>query len=301
MSSATFASIGLALLGMVASPLLTSIISRVKAIFGGRQGIPLLQPYYDLSKLFRKGVVYSTTTSWVFRAGPIVGIACALSTLFILPFGGIPGLFSFEGDWILFAGLFALMRFATILAALDTGSAFEGMGTSRELFFSALAEPALLMGLLAVVRETGELSLSTMLPSASITATGLLLVAASLFVVYLCENALIPFDDPETHLELTMIHEVMVLDHSGPDFALISWGASIKLWSLSALLTGLIFQSASLPVVAAIPIALLGQLMIAIMTGIIESIMARFRLLKVPEMLLAASALSLTAFLFSLR
>ena len=134
------------------APLLTGIINRTKACFAGRQGQPLLQAYYDLAKLLRKGAVYSRTTSWIFRAGPIVGLAATLTALAVLPLGGAPAPLHFTGDLIFMAYLLGVMRFFTVAAALDTGSAFEGMGASREVQFSVLAEPALLLSLAAMSR-----------------------------------------------------------------------------------------------------------------------------------------------------
>ena len=198
-------------LGLVFAPLLGGIINRTKAAFAGRTGQPLLQPYYDLYKNFRKGAVYSTTTSWLFRAGPIAGLASVIVALALVPVNGSTAPLAFTGDLILFAYALGLMRFFTVLAALDTGSSFEGMGASREVFFSALAEPALLLGLATVARRAGTLSLSELLAATSVTSPELVLVLAALGIVFLCENARIPFDDPNTHLELTMIHEVMVL------------------------------------------------------------------------------------------
>src|SRR5262249_25388796 len=161
--------------------------------------------------------------------------------LALLPFGGVPALLSFPGDVVLFAYLLGLARFFTVLAALDTGSSFEGMGASREVTFSALAEPALFLGLATIARHTDTLSLSGMFgvtTGASWHHTGpaLALVAAAFIVIFLAENARIPVDDPTTHLELTMIHEVMVLDHSGPDFAFILYSSALKLWLLGTLL-----------------------------------------------------------------
>ena len=213
----TLASIAHVVLAMLLAPLLPGVINRVKAWFAGRRGPPLLQAYYDLWKLLHKGAVYSTTTTWVFVAGPIVGLACVATALLIVPLGGVPGLLAFSGDFLLVAYLLGLMRFFTILAALDTGSSFEGMGASREAFYSALAEPALLLGLAAMAAQSHSLSLSAMYAAVtrsamtSFAGPALLLVAAALLIVFLAENARIPIDDPNTHLELTMIHEVMVL------------------------------------------------------------------------------------------
>jgi formate hydrogenlyase subunit 4 len=289
-------------IGLVLSPLLFGIINRTKAFFAGRQGARLLQPYYDLAKLFRKTPVYSRTTSWVFKAGPVVGLASVLVALLLVPLGGVRAPISFEGDLILFAYILGLMRFFTVIAALDTGSSFEGMGASREVEFAALAEPAFLLGLASIARKTGTLSLSGMLPAASPICPELALAALALLVVFLCENARIPFDDPNTHLELTMIHEVMVLDHSGPDFGFILYSAYLKLWVLGAIIVGIIIPSrGSSPGWLHIIAALCGMFVLAMAVGIIESVMARLRLIQVPRLLAAAVALSALSFVLLMR
>jgi len=206
---------------------------------------------------------------------------------------------------ILFAGLLAVLRFFTVIAALDTGSAFEGMGASREVQFSALAEPALLLGLATLVPLTGSFSLSSMLAGISVhtwlrTGPALALAAAVLLVVFLTENARIPVDDPNTHLELTMIHEVMVLDHSGPDFAFILYGSALKLWALGVLLLGILLPAQAGPWVDAV-LRVAGMIVLAMVTGIIESTMARLRLTHVPQLLAGAGVLSVLALLLALR
>lgn len=289
-------------LGLLLAPLLPGIINKTKAFFAGRTGQPLLQTYYDIAKLLQKGAVYSRTASWVFRAGPVVGFAAVSTTLCIMPLAGVAAPLAFSGDLLLLAYLLGTMRFFTVIAALDTGSSFEGMGASREVLFSALAEPALLIGLAAVAREVGQFSLSAMLPAARFFSPEVVLVTAALLVVYLCENARIPFDDPNTHLELTMIHEVMVLDHSGPDFALILYGASLKLWVLGLILVGMIFPA---PAYGFWPLSLAtalgGLFLLAVLVGVIESVMARLRMLRIPQLLVAAGSLSAFAFLLVLR
>jgi formate hydrogenlyase subunit 4 len=302
-------SLAIPFLALILAPLLMGVINRVKALFAGRDGQPLLQLYYDLAKLLRKGAVYSRTTSWVFRAGPVVGLASAITALFVLPMGGVAAPVGFAGDAILLAYLLGVMRFFTVIAALDTGSAFEGMGASREVQFSALAEPTLLLGLAAVAHAGGGslsggpaqaggfFSLSAIMSRLSIDAwmqsgPALLMVSAALLVVFLAENSRIPFDDPNTHLELTMIHEVMVLDHSGPDFAMILYGASLKMWILGSLIASIL-----VPVRTGNPwldgAAIVGGLfLLAVVTGVVESIMARLRLLRVPQLLVSAGFLS---------
>lgn len=293
-------------LALLLAPLLPGVINRTKAVFGGRAGQPLLQSYYDLGRLLRKGAVYSRTTTWVFRAGPMVGLAAAVCVLFLIPFGGVSAPLAFPGDLILVAYALGLMRFFMVIAALDTGSSFEGMGASREVQFATLAEPAFLLGLAAVAHATGSLSLSTMYAALSgavwmSAGPSMALVAAALLIVFLAENARIPVDDPNTHLELTMIHEVMALDHSGPDFAFILYGAALKLWISGALLAGLV-----LPVRSGNPwqdgaVALAGMMGLAILTGIIESTMARLRLLRVPQLLVGAGVFSVLALVLGLR
>lgn len=280
---------------ILVAPLLPGIIQRTKALFAGRRGQPLLQPYHDLFKLIRKGAVYSRTTTWVFRAGPLVSLACMITVLFLMPFGGRPAPLSFEGDLLLFAALLGLARFFTVTAALDTGSSFEGMGASREVQFSALTEPALFLSLAALALKTGSLSLSGMLfPAGAGPSPVTLLVSASLLVVFLAENARIPFDDPDTHLELTMVHEVMILDHSGPDLAFLLHAAALKLWLLGAVLVGLLLSPGGFAQIA-------GMAGLAVLTGVIESSMARLRLKRVPQLLAGASALAVFALLLVLR
>jgi formate hydrogenlyase subunit 4 len=285
---------------------LLGVVNRVKAILAGRVGPPLLQPYLDLARLLRKGAVYSRTTTWVFRAGPVVGLAAVASAGLLVAFGGAPAPISFTGDFVLFAGLLGLARFATALAAMDTGSSFEGMGAAREVTFASLAEPALFLCLVVLARATGALSLSQMLGeglAGAWVASGpaLVLVALALFVVALAENCRIPVDDPNTHLELTMIHEVMVLDHSGPDLALILYGAALKLFLFGTLVVrlalGFHFRSPGLALAG----FLAAMLLFAVLVGVVESVMARLRLTRVPQMLVGASVLSVFALVLLLR
>jgi formate hydrogenlyase subunit 4 len=283
---------------LLLAPLLQGIINRTKAIVAGRHGQPLLQPYYDIAKLLSKGAVYSRTTSWIFRAGPVLGVATSVVALAILPWAGTPAIVGFPGDIVLFAGVFGLSRFLTILAALDTGSAFEGMGASREAWFSALTEPALLLALAALARISGSLSLSGMLTGLAVGAgagAALFLAAGTAFIIYLAENSRIPVDDPTTHLELTMIHEVMVLDHGGIDLAYIQYGAALKLWVLGGLAVSIVLpRTGAWPVDLAIGLG--GVACASVATGIMESVIARLRLARVPQLLVAALAMAAVAF-----
>jgi formate hydrogenlyase subunit 4 len=293
------------LMAFVLSPLLLGIINRTKALFAGRHGQPLLQAYFDLWKLLQKGAVYSRTTTWIFRAGPMIGLAAALTAAALMPLGNFPSLIAFPADFLLFAGVLGLMRFFTVVAALDTGSSFEGMGASREVFFSALTEPALFIALAALARQTRQLSLSTMFVASSNAhwphfEPVLALIVIALMVVLLAENARIPVDDPNTHLELTMIHEVMALDHSGPDLAFILYSATLKLWLFAALIVGIVLpvtDSAWLNLLLAVA----GIFIIAVVVGVIESVMARLRLVVVPQLLVGASTVATVALILTLR
>ncbi len=291
---------------LLVPPFLMGVINKTKAWAAGRRGPPLLQLYYDLSRLFRKDMVLSRTTTWVFRAGPVIGVTAVLLAGLLAPFGAFDAPLSFDGDLVLFAYLMGLARFFTAAAALDTGSAFEGMGAAREVSFASLAEVALFVAFVVLVRLSGSLSLTPMLHAPmrgafhGLPAAALLLVGVALFVVLLAENARIPVDDPNTHLELTMIHEVMVLDHSGPLLGLVLYGAAVKLLLFSTLLLHF-----ALPFSFGAPLLDwtlfgVGMLAVAIAVGVVESVMARLRLRHVPSLLIAASVLCAFGFFFTL-
>ncbi len=289
------------LLALIFSPLLLGVINRVKAFFGGRHGQRFLQPYFDIIKLLKKGAVYSSTTGKIFRISPVLGLSVVTICVAFVPAGGNASTLSFAGDFIFVAYVLGLMRFFTALAALDTGSAFEGMGASREMQFSILAEVILLACMAVLVAITGELSFSNIYaklwaPETDALGASVLLASGALFIVLLTENARIPVDDPNTHLELTMIHEVMVLDHSGVDFAFIQYAASLKLWIFSTLLAGLAIPFRTNAPFFDLLMVFAGVFAVAIAVGIVESIMARLKLLRVPQMLIVALALALAAF-----
>ena len=285
------------LLALGLAPLLLGVIAKTKALFAGRVGPPVLQPYYDLMRLFRKGSVISTTTTWVFLAGPVVSLVTAGMAVLLIPLTDSTAPISFTGDLILLAYLLGLGRFFTALAALDTGSAFEGMGAAREVTFACLAEPAFFLGLLVLAKLSGSLQLAGMLGGSiaaewSTAGASLCLVLLSWFIVLLVENSRIPFDDPNTHLELTMIHEVMVLDHSGPAFGMILYGAALKLFVFGALIVRLAFPLSTGSAWLDWPIFAGEMLVLAAAVGIVESIMARLRMTHIPVLLLAACLLS---------
>ncbi len=291
-------------LTLILAPLLPGIINRVKAKFAGRHGKPLLQTYYDIAKLLRKGEVISRTTTWTFAVAPSVALAGTLCALALLPLGGAASPLAFAGDFVLAAYLLGVGRFAIMLGALDTGSAFEGMGASREATFSALAEPVFFLALMVLTSlclglghgTDTAFSLSTMFggqtAGAWLTGKGeLLLLPVILFILLLVENCRIPVDDPNTHLELTMIHEVMVLDHSGPNMALILYAAALKLWFFAALIAGLI--TPALPLWQQMGLRVGIVLLLAVVVGIVESVMARLRMERVAYLLGAAAIMGM--------
>jgi formate hydrogenlyase subunit 4 len=285
------------LLALALPPLLLGVIAKTKALVAGRVGPPVLQPYFELIKLFQKGSVFSTTTTWVFRIGPAIGLATAALAALMIPLTNSTAPISFAGDMILLAYLLGLGRFFTATAALDTGSAFEGMGAAREVTFACLAEPALFLGMLVLVKLSGSLQLTGML-GGSLAAhwhsdgAALALVLISWFIVLLAENSRIPFDDPNTHLELTMIHEVMVLDHSGPAFGMILYGAAVKLFVFAAIIVRLGLPLATGSAWLEWPVFVGGLLAVAVAIGVVESTMARLRLTQIPVLLVAACLLS---------
>jgi formate hydrogenlyase subunit 4 len=295
----------LPLAAWILSPLLFGIINRVKAFFAGRRGPSVWQLYYDLFKLLRKASVYSRSTSTVIRVAPSVVLACMILSTLILPWGEVHAPLAFLGDIILLAYLLGLARFATVLAALDTGSSFEGMGASREVQFAALAEPSFFLGMLVLVLHFGFSGLSDMVSKISLetwhtSGVLLVLVACSWFVLLLTENSRIPVDDPNTHLELTMIHEVMVLDYSGPDFAFILYAAALKMWIFAALVVNLVVPMHSLPPWLQAPVFLLGMAFVMVLVGVVESILARLRLQQIPKILIGSALLSLIALIVRL-
>jgi formate hydrogenlyase subunit 4 len=295
-----------ALLLLLLPPLLLGVANKTKAWFAGRRGAPLLQPYRDILKLFRKGMAVSETTTWIFRAGPIVALAAALAAGALAPFGRFAAPIAFPGDLVLFAYLFGLSRFAAACAALDTGSAFEGMGSARDVFFAVLTEPALFFAYLALARLSGSFSLTGAL---SITLDGLaagqaaclVLVACGLFVVLLAENSRIPVDDPDTHLELTMIHEAMILDHSGPLLGMALYASSIKLFLIGSVLLHVITPFYSGIAWIDWPLFALELLGLSVAIGAVESIMARLRLNRVPTLLVSAALLCGSGFILTVR
>jgi formate hydrogenlyase subunit 4 len=294
------------LLVLALAPAIPGIATRTRALLTGRRGAPVLQLYRDLAKLARKNVVYSRTSTPVFRLGPVLVVATTLMAAVLLPLDGHTALLSFSGDLVAFTGLLGLGRFALVLAGLDTGSSFEGMGASREVTVSAFAEPALFLCFTVLVLASGEVSLAGMLGERlaavwPVAAPSLVLAAAALFMLALAETSRVPVDDPATHLELTMIHEVIVLDHSGPELALILFGNALKLALFGALVVSVLVPRGLLSPWLAVLVLVAGLAVVAAAVGIVEASMARLRMNRVPQFLVAASALAVFGVILLLR
>ena len=275
------------------------IILRTKSLTSGRLGPGLMQPVKDVIRLFRKGAVYSDTTSFIFRIAPSIYFSSVLMACLVIPIGQSRGLVSFDGDFVFFAYVLALGKFFSIIAAMDTGSSFEGMGASREALYSMFAEPAFFILLGSFSLLTGFTSFYDIFNSlhlgSSITYTLGILAAFVLIMIAMIENSRMPVDDPKTHLELTMVHEVMILDNSGFDLGLIIYSGYLKFAMYGALIAG--FFIGSLSPGLSVAAFLLIQVVFAVTVGLIESFMARFRMNHNPQFILALSSVSFLIFL----
>lgn len=286
---------------LILCPLLPGIINKVKAFFAGRKGPSVFQLYFDLAKLLRKESIISTTSGGLIFFAPAVSLAGVIAAALFLPYGAEESPFAFRGDVILFFYLLGSSRFAMILGAMDTGSSFEGMGASREAHFSALAEAAVfgIIGFLILLsgfNHTGMLHQVGV--GSSIHLTSILLAAAAFFIIILVENCRVPADDPETHLELTMIHEAMVLDYGGPELAAILYGSALKLWIFVSFFVLLLMPAGPWTGFSCSTVLAAGVILTTAAVGCVESCMARYRFLKVPQMLTGALCIALLAVFF---
>jgi len=317
------------LLAIVTALFFPGIILRVKSIASGRKGPGIMQPWKNILVLIRKESVFSTTTSYISRIAPAVYLSTVICALLLLPFPGMPSWLGFDGDFVLFAYLLALGKFLFILGALDTGSSFEGMGANREALYSMLAEPAffILFGTLALL--TGQTSMDQIFGSFQFSGHNSFIIgfiAVYLLVqIAMIENSRMPVDDPKTHLELTMIHEVMILDHSGFDLALIHVGTALKF-----AMYGLLIANFLIPVdagqvlmnneyltinigsgiknyigkewmaVIQIGIYFFVQIIFAAMIGVLESFRARKKLVRNPQFIVTLSSIAVVAFILVL-
>jgi len=286
------------LLIILASTFFTGIIIRTKSIASGRKGPGIFQPIRDVVRLFKKGAVYSETSSFVFRIAPTVYFSSVFVAMLVIPFGQSKGLISFNGDFIFFAYILGLGKFFSIIGAMDTGSSFEGMGASREALYSMFAEPAffILMGSLALLTGfTSFQEIFSALHLGSSISYALALLAAFVFLmIAMIENSRMPLDDPKTHLELTMVHEVMILDNSGFDLGLILSAGYLKFAIYGAIIFNLF--SGIIGYEYAIPMFFAMQIFLAFLIGMVESFMARFRMNHNAQFVVVLSSVSLLIF-----
>ncbi len=295
---------------LLAAPLVNGVIRKLKAFTQKRKGAPLLQTYYDLYKLFRKQAVVSDTASWIFRAAPWVVFATALGAAMLVPVTTLTQPMWFPGDAIMLFSALALGRFFMVAAALDTGSTFGGMGGSREAMISSLIEPSILVAMFSVGLAAKSTSVSQIMLSAGAAGFPLLqpvyiLAFLALFIVIIAETSRIPVDDPATHLELTMVHEAMLLEYSGRDLMLMEYGASVKQLALITLLVNIFLPHdqwfRGMGLAAAVPLSLLiylGKVLFAsALIGIAEVSTVKFRFFSVPNIAALAFILSFLGFL----
>jgi len=276
----------------------TGIIIRTKSIASGRKGPGIFQPVKDVIRLFKKGTVYSETSGFVFRIAPTIYFSSVFVAMLVVPFGQSKGIISFNGDFIFFAYVLGLGKFFSIIGAMDTGSSFEGMGASREALYSMFAEPAffILMGSLGLLTGyTSFQEIFSALHLGSPISYALAVLAAFVFLmIAMIENSRMPIDDPKTHLELTMVHEVMILDNSGFDLGLILTAGFIKFAIYETIIFNLF--SGTIAYAYAIPMFFVAQLFLAFAVGMIESFMARFRMNQNAQFIVVLSSVSLLIF-----
>ena len=292
-----------ALLGL--APLLRGTVNKMKAAFQNRQGPPLLQGYYDLTKLLQKEPVRSDVSCWVFVAGPRVYFATAIAATALVPVVMAAAPLEAAGGILVLVGLLALGRFALAAAALDTGSPFGGMGSSREMTVAALAEPALMLGLFTVALWGGSLNLGDLVRTTAQRGLSAhpsdLLAAAALFIVLIAEAGRVPVDNPATHLELTMIHEAMVLEYSGVDLALVEWASALKeLLFMTVLVNlflplGLALGPSPVALATATGLYVAKVFLLAVAVTLVEVTNAKLRLFRVPELMAASLGLAFLA------
>jgi len=281
-----------------ASLFFMGIVVRTKSLASGRKGPGIFQPLKDIVRLWKKGAVFSETTSFVFQIAPSVYFASVVMAILVVPIGQSKGLISFDGDFVFFAYILALGKFFSIISALDTGSSFEGMGASREALFSMLAEPAFFIVMGSFAMLTGHTSfhdIFTSLHFGSYVSYALGTLATFVLVmIAMIENSRMPIDDPKTHLELTMVHEVMVLDNSGFDLGLILYATCLKFAMYGAIIAN--FFVGDLPPYFTVFIFFSVQFLFAILVGLLESFTARFRMAHNAEFIYTLTSVSLLIF-----
>jgi formate hydrogenlyase subunit 4 len=288
------------------APLLSGIIKKVKAFLQMRKGPGIFQPYYDIAKLLRKDSVVSENVSWIFHAAPIISFVAVLTAGLIIPvyISNMP--FSFAGDLIAVVYLFALARFFIALASLDAGSSFGGMGGSREMFISSLVEPAMMLSIFAIALNVGTTNLSVV--SGTVSSMGLdavspyhLLAFVALFIIAIAETGRIPVDNPATHLELTMIHEAMILEYSGKQLAIVELGAMMKQLLVFSLMANIFFpwgiasELSAAGIAISLVVIILKVAVLGVIMALVETSTAKWRLFRLPNLLSISLMLSFLA------
>lgn len=276
--------------------LMLGVIKKTKAFWGGRYGAPVFQPLYDFVKLVKKDFVISKTTSGVFRITPVIVIASALFAALFVPLASSSAIINIPAGFILFAYILGFSKFFSLIGAMDTGSSFEGMGASREACFTTIVEPAFFMLLASIMALSGNFTFDSLSKIIEISgAYGVLIcvfAVLALFIMILTEGSRVPVDDPATHLELTMIHEVMILDNSAADLALITWASGIKMLLLSSLIAAIVIPQGLSTTVSTLCYLTL-MFVISVIIGTIESATARIRMSHVFEFIFVMSSFAL--------
>lgn len=282
---------------MFISPLFSGMVNKFKAILTGKAGAPVLQPYFDLAKNIKKETINSTGSSYISRIAPVINFTALILAAALLPIGNWHPLIHFEGDIILFAYSLGLARFFLILAAMDIGSSFEGMGASREATFALFAEPIFFFTVGSIAFVSGFTSLYSLYHSIQLTNLSfivfIVICSISVFILAITECSRMPVDDPNTHLELTMIHEVMILDNSGVDLFLYQYSSQIKLFMYAVLEISLFNPFINNSGFIGVLIFIIGLLALTLLLGITETITSRIKLNQVSQYLLFATAIGI--------
>ena len=276
--------------------LMIGVIKKTKAFWAGRKGVSIWQPMWDFIRLMKKGSVISETTSWVFKYTPVIGLGAVIFAAMFVPLATGQAIVNLPFAFVIFSYVLGLGKFFSLLSALDTGSSFEGMGASREACFSTIVEPAFFIALASIAALTQNYSFESFkLILKNAGGYGYIIIAlavVTLFIMLLIEGCRVPVDDPTTHLELTMIHEVMILDNSGVDLGLITWSAGIKMFIFEALIANLLIPL-SWPLWVSVLAFLAIIFILAVIIGTVESSMARFRMTHVFEFIFLMSITAL--------
>ena len=290
------------------SPLIIGIMQKTKAKSQKRIGSPILQPYIDILKLLKKDEIVSDQSSWIFRASPWINFVSTTSAAFFIPVSIVYSPFGVIGDILLVIGLFGLGKFFTMLAGLDVASSFGGLGSSREMMFSVIVEPALFITIFVIAIYYGGTNISTIVSSANensfLVSPGILFALIAFFIILLAETGRLPFDNPSTHLELTMIHEATVLEYSGKSLALIEWSQAIKQIILLTLFVNIFIPIGIAENFSFLEISLgifltIGKIIVlSILISFIEIHVAKWRLFRVPDLISISIASSMIGVIF---